>query len=250
MKTVFSGITKRKIYFSQADVSEVKTILEKHGYYQKLSIKGKIKFLKRVITFIVNKEFMGMEGLVVSREMQVWVAAAAVQLTFGLNQFRLMHFHTIKLFPESFYFRLYEKYLKGGTSMNGYIFLSWKDLKQGFIVADDRYNLGLHEMAHALKIDALHGDDFDELFSDRLEEWLENGSMEMIRMREGGTNFLRDYAKTNLHEFFAVCVEHFFEVSAEFKKAMPELYEGLCVLLNQDPLNETKDFIYTGKHSL
>ena len=46
-------------------------------------------------------------------------------------------------------------------------------------------------------------------------------------------------------EFFAVAVEHFFEAPAEFHKELPDIYNHLCVLLNQNPLNIRGDFELT-----
>ena len=42
---------------------------------------------------------------------------------------------------------------------------------------------------------------------------------------------------SNLHEFWAVSVEAFFENPKGLKENMPDLYEALCRVLNQDPLN-------------
>lgn len=53
---------------------------------------------------------------------------------------------------------------------------------------------------------------------------------------ENHSSFLRSYASTNQQEFFAVCVEHFFEASKSFRENLPQLYSHLCILLNQDPL--------------
>ena len=55
---------------------------------------------------------------------------------------------------------------------------------------------------------------------------------------QGGTkNLLGDYAATNYHEFWAVAIELFFENSLQFKQELPELYEAMSRVLNQDPLS-------------
>jgi hypothetical protein len=153
-----------------------------------------------------------------------------------------MHFERVVLYPEKFYHSLLETHLKGGTSPSGVLMLSWKDVVQGFSDENDNYNLALHEMAHALKLDVTEGDDFDVLFSSYLDEWLEIGENVMERMRVRNDVKLRAYAKTNLHEFFAVCVENFFETPHDMKKYVPNVYNHLCVLLNQDPSNVAEDY--------
>jgi len=40
---------------------------------------------------------------------------------------------------------------------------------------------------------------------------------------------------TNIQEFWAVSVEAFFENPADLKINMPQLYDALCRVLNQDP---------------
>jgi len=47
---------------------------------------------------------------------------------------------------------------------------------------------------------------------------------------------LGSYAATNYQEFWAVCVENFFERPSTFKIQLPELYDAICKLLNQDML--------------
>jgi Mlc titration factor MtfA (ptsG expression regulator) len=53
-------------------------------------------------------------------------------------------------------------------------------------------------------------------------------------------SYLRSYAFSNLHEFWAVSVEAFFDNPEGLKKNMPELYGALCRVLNQDPLSKYK----------
>jgi hypothetical protein len=45
-----------------------------------------------------------------------------------------------------------------------------------------------------------------------------------------------------MHEFFAVCIEYFFEAAPDFKKEVPHLYNFLMLMLNQDPSNEGDDY--------
>ena len=60
--------------------------------------------------------------------------------------------------------------------------------------------------------------------------------------REKKYEYLRSYAFTNEHEFFAVCVEHFFESPDKFALELPKLFDIMCSLLNQNPLNTVDDY--------
>ncbi|HMT28464.1 MAG TPA: zinc-dependent peptidase, partial [Bacteroidia bacterium] len=212
------------------------------SYFRALSPEAKKTFLTRCINFNNSIRYIGMEGLTVTEEMRWRLAAAAVQITFGFKNFSLSHYHTIKIFPETFYSRMHDRYLKGGTSTSGVFFFSWKDFVEGYNDSTDRYNLGLHEMGHALRLQLLHGSDFDDRFADYADKWIDIARPEFESMSSNESAFLRSYAAVNMEEFFAVCVEHFFEVPEEFKKHLPDIYNHLCFLLNQDPSRSNDDY--------
>jgi len=217
-------------------------LLANSAFFKNLSPEGRKVFIVRCSKFISAKVFIGMEGLEVTKEMKLKIAATAVQVTYGLKSSTLSHFHTIKIYPETFYSRMLDNYLKGGTSPGGSMFFSWEDFELGFADPADRYNLGLHEMAHALRVQLRHGTDFDSRFANYVDDWVELALPEFERMNEGNTSFLREYGGTNIEEFFAVCVEHFFEVPVEFKKQLPDIYNHLSFLLNMDPLRHDSDY--------
>jgi len=211
-------------------------------YYRRLSIEGKARFIHRLIETMAEKEFVGRNKLEVTEEMRVVVCGAMVQVTFGLKKFKLAHFNRILLYPDKFYNSLLETHLKGGASPSGVLMLSWSDVVEGFSDENDTYNLALHEMGHALKLDVTEGEDFDVLFSSYLDEWMNIGVNVMHRMRLINDVKLREYAKTNIDEFFAVCIENFFETPVLMKQNLPNIYNHLCVLLNQVPSNFAGDY--------
>ena len=211
-------------------------------FFKSLSEDGRNRMIKKSLRFMMTKRFIGMEGLEVSDEMIASISGTAAQLTFGLKKSGFTHFHTIKIFPTTFYSRMFDRDLKGGASVNGVLFFSWEDFKEGFAHSNDRYNLGLHEMAHALRVELRFGYDFDQWFADYTGEWVKVALPEFKKMRDGKTSFLREYAATNMEEFFSVCVEHFFEVPDEFKANLPDIYNHLCYLLKIDPSNSKNDY--------
>ncbi len=212
------------------------------AFYNTLSPEGRNTFIMKCSQFIFDKRFIGMEGLRITNDIQIRIAATAVQVTYGLKNSAFSHYHTIKIFPESFYSRMHDNYLKGGASSGGTLYFSWKDFEVGFADPGDRYNLGLHEMAHALRLQLKHGGDFDQRFASYSDHWEEIALPEFERMNSGNTSFLREYGGTNIEEFFAVCIEHFFEVPVEFKKQLPDIFNHLCFLLNMDPTRANDDY--------
>ncbi|MEW6468255.1 MAG: zinc-dependent peptidase [Bacteroidota bacterium] len=236
------GLRWERATVTTYDVQRCHRYLKDFAYYQGLSPGGRKKFIQRLFNIMVTKYFDGRDGLEVTEEMKVLISACIAQATFGLREYRLLHFSYIRVFPGIFYSRLIDRKLKGGTTTGGVIMLSWKDFVQGYRIGNDRFNLGLHEIAHALKVEIKYGEESDQAFAEYFRKWLHESYDVFERMNKGARTFLRDYAGVNTHEFFAVCVEHFFEVPADFKANLPHIYRHLCVLLNQDPLNTTKDY--------
>ncbi len=226
-----------------------KYLLHRFSYYDKLSEQLKVKFLLRVKNFISAKTFTGREGLVVTNEMKSWVAASAVQLTFGLSKYSLNHFSRIILYPEAFYNKRNDALHIGETNAMGAIVLSWKDLQEGYEKATDNFNVGLHEMAHALELELLLRRDYDTFFGDYYPKWSLIAQQEFENIENERESFLRWYAGENKREFFAVCIEYFFESSAEFLKRLPEIYYHLTILLNQDPLQPDVRILETKQKS-
>ncbi|MCX6275372.1 MAG: zinc-dependent peptidase [Bacteroidetes bacterium] len=215
-----------------------KYLLNRFPYYDRLPDPLKIKFLLRVKNFIRNKQFEGREGLEVTDEIKSWVAASAIQLTFGLSKYSLDHFSKIIVYPAAFYNRQNDAMHMGETNTHGIIVLSWKDLQEGFREPTDNFNVGLHEMAHALELQLLLKEDDDTFFGNYYPKFSLIAEEEFENIENERSSFLRNYAGANRHEFFAVCIEYFFESGAEFRQRLPEIYYHLCILLNQDPLHE------------
>lgn len=225
---------------------EIDEVLNKrNSFYRHLSDNGKAKFIHRLSDLLRIKKFIGKEGLVLTHEIKIVVCSAMVQLTYGLKTYRLDNIKGFVIFPSIFYNSMIKRHLKGGTPPEGMMSFSWKDLEHGFLIEDDKYNLGLHEMAHALHLSMKYAYDFDVKFANYFNRWKAFGNFEFWSMKRGNDSFLRKYGAVNEHEFFAVCVEHFFEVPEQFLYNLPKIYYHLCVLLNLDPLNYQMDYQIT-----
>ena len=215
---------------------------QKSVYFKNLSAESQEIFVSRVFEFMESKAFVGREGLVVTDEIRVLISASAVQLTFGLKDFVITNLHTINVFPRVFFSKFYNTSFKGLSTQNGVLSLSWNDFKEGYADETDKLNLGLHELAHALNIDADEDGNYDNHFSSYFNKWTIIAQNDFNNLKNGKISFLRSYGGTNMHEFFAVCIEHFFEASDEFKKQLPHLYNFLTIMLNQDPSNDGGDY--------
>ena len=224
-------------WYVRVDQQQVRSTLARNfAYYQQLSPDRQRIFEQRVVRLVRQKDFIG-RGLSVTLAMKTLIAAAAVQLTFGLPEIVLQHFKRILIYPDKYYSTITHQYHKGEVNPAAQaIVLSWKNFVEGYAAPHDSLNLGLHEMAHALEIENLiDNDEYDFLPPSVWEQWQQQAEEYRNGMSPGQPDFFRAYAATNDQEFFAIAVENFFERPVEFQKQVPSLYSTLASLLRQDP---------------
>ena len=217
----------------------ISTILEgTFPYYIKLNQKQKQKFQRRLRYFLESKEFVPRKMDKVTLEMKVLIGACAVQLTFGLPALRMMYFRQILVYPE--------KYVSaGGREHKGevnpkfrVIVISWKDFVEGYANPTNGYNVGLHEFAHALKVeDAIRNDEFNFFSTKLIHELYKEFKKKQTEIASGNHPIIRSYGGTNFDEFFAVCIEYFFEQPSQLYSSEGGIYTILRFMLKQDPLN-------------
>lgn len=223
-------LTGKKTYTYVASLLEMN-----FPYYRKLATeKEKDRFVRRVICFRRLKQFK-FQDMEKNRDVCYLVSASAIQLTFGLKNFRLLHFETIHIINGEYRHFAYATPFEGHVS-NGQIYLSWPHFKYGYEQKNDSYNVGLHEMAHALAWQNFYTEDHhDPHFSGYFFTYSYVGRPLFQRMQKGEKNMLGPYAAANYDEFWATSVEVFFEQPEQMNKELPELYAAMCRLLKQDP---------------
>ncbi|MCV9387734.1 zinc-dependent peptidase [Reichenbachiella ulvae] len=218
---------------------ERKAILKKYfSYYVKLPPEKQKIFEYRVQRFLHQKEFIPRQMKEVREDMKVLIAACAVQLTFGFPNVALSYFTRILVYPNDYYSTISKKYHRGEVNPRlKAIVLSWRHFVDGYLDEKDGRNLGLHEMAHALRIENLiRNNEFGFLDDNIQQQWRIHAGEEIEKIKSGVSTFFRAYAATDFEEFFAVAVENFFERPEAFQQELPQLYTLLALLLHQDPL--------------
>lgn len=219
-----------------------KLVLKEHfPYYGKLALREQKLFERKVQYFIYMKEFIPRQIGHVTDEMKVLISACAVQLTFGYPKVFLSHFRRILIYPDNYYSTINQVYHKGEVNPRlQAIVLSWKNFVQGYLEHDSGINLGLHEMAHALRLENIIFNDEYDFFEPRLlQHWHQLADEEIKRINSGDSSMFRKYAASDHDEFFAIAIENFFEKPEEFRSLKPELYDVLSKLLKQDPYRLT-----------
>lgn len=234
-----------KMNYSAEAEAAVNFQLGNFMYYQELTPSGKKEFVRRVLNFIESHTIDGEDDFSPGLPAKIHVAAAATQLTFGLDDFAFTHFDTVILYPGIFRMWPEGPLMKGATTPNGVIRISLKDFEAGYNNPSDKLNVGLHEFGHGLFMEflkkATEDESTDEIMKQNLYHYIEE-SDRMLKEEKHKDLFLRDYAFTNRHEFFAVSVEHFFEAPKQFREQLPKLYYLLMNLLQQDLASEQPDY--------
>ncbi|TMI82721.1 MAG: zinc-dependent peptidase [Bacteroidetes bacterium] len=209
------------------------------SYFNDLAPEGKRYFIQRVHHFKLSKKFHFI-GLEESEDIAVLVSASAIQVTYGLKNYSLSHFQNIYVLADAYKMENDEELYVGHVAPEG-IYLSWKHFKYGYTNRADNINVANHEMAHALLYNnffAQYG--MDTHFRMNYEQFSTTTGPILAQVITNRQSYLRSYAFSNLHEFWAVSVEAFFDNPEGLKKNMPELYSALCRVLNQDPLSKNK----------
>ncbi|MFI5132798.1 MAG: zinc-dependent peptidase [Chitinophagales bacterium] len=208
-------------------------------YFNELPEEQKRKFVTRVHQFKSTKKFhfIGLEN---NDDTATLISSSAVQVTFGLKNFLLLHFKDIYILADAYRMDEDEELYIGHVAPEG-IYLSWKHFIYGYSHKNDDINVAVHEMAHALLYNnffAQYG--IDSHFRMNYEKFSNSTGPILADVITNRRSYLRSYAFSNLHEFWAVSVEAFFENPKGLKENMPDLYDALCRVLNQDPLTYHK----------
>jgi Mlc titration factor MtfA (ptsG expression regulator) len=201
---------------------------------------------KRTRVFVAEKNWEGCDGLVVTEEMQVTIAAQASLLLLGVEDFYFDNVRSILIFPRAFQRQVNDggvqatQHRAGEAWQGGPIILSWQDTLTGGRNEDDGRNLVIHEFAHAL--DGLDGEMGGEIVFESPEDaqnWKTTIASEyktLCLAKEQGTRTLLDhYGATNHAEFFAVASETFFEQPIRLANEHADLFVLLKKYYKVDP---------------
>jgi Mlc titration factor MtfA (ptsG expression regulator) len=204
-------------------------------YFNELPLESKRKFVKRVYQFKASKKFHYI-GLETNEDTAILVSASAIQVTFGLKNYMMSYFKDIYVLADAYHMDNDEELYIGHVAPDG-IYLSLRHVLYGYSQkTTDNVNVAVHEMAHALVYNnffAQYG--ADTHFRLNYEKFSSSTGAILADVITNRRSYLRSYAFSNLHEFWAVSVEAFFVNPTGLKANMPELYSVLCRVLNQDP---------------
>ncbi len=222
-------------------------------YFHAMPADLQLQLKKHIQVFLAEKPFIGCNGLEVTDEMRVTIAAQACLLL--LNR-RTDHFGALRqvlLYPGAFVVARHQtdaagvrqarrQALSGESWSAGQVILSWQDVLDGAAVPDDGRNVVIHEFAHQLDQAKGRANGAPPLIGRwRRARWARVMQAEFEALQQqvqhGHTTLISAYGATDPAEFFAVTSEVFFEQPVLLRQSHPALFGVLSEFYRVNPLS-------------
>ena len=200
--------------------------------------------------FLHRKAFSGAQGLELTTDMLLAVAAQASLLILKLGLDYYDGWVEVILYPGAFKVSRdvnedgvvshAGSHLAGESWQRGPVVLSWESAATDLAGHQSGHNVVVHEFAH--KLDSLDGsaNGIPPLHSSMIREhWTHvfTDAFNALRshLEHGQPHGIDAYAATSPAEFFAVVSETFFAAPATLHHHFPAVYEQLALFYRQDP---------------
>ncbi len=227
------------------------TILKRRlPFYEKLSPDEQQQLLDLVRLFLADKTFYGCNGLTISDEIRVTIAAEASLLLLNRPTGIYPRLKHILVYPDAFQAQRprqnadgtiseTQQGLLGESWHHGKIILSWDDVRFGAANIHDGHNVTLHEFSHQLDSEDGVSDGTPPLPKNAYQSWAKVLTQEYQELQEDMHSHHKSvmdyYGATNPAEFFAVATETFFEKPRQLKKKHPALFAQLQKFYRVNP---------------
>jgi hypothetical protein len=215
--------------------------------YRFLSESDRRELRRCVLWFTETKRFEGCDGLVITDEIRVLIAAQACMLLLHRETPCYERLRLVCVYPGSSYARSSIERVSGESWQVGVVALAWDAVRGGAANPFDGDNVVLHEFAHQLDDEDGETDGTPLLGRGKTAAeqagiyaaWARMLSTEYDDLRhhieKGRKTVMDSYGGTNHAEFFAVATECFFEKPRQLRKKHPNLYAELRRFYRQDP---------------
>jgi MtfA peptidase len=211
--------------------------------YSCLSPAERRRLQGHIQVFLAEKQFIGCQGLQITEEMKLTIAATACLLLLNERGEYFPKLRSILIYPSTYFvnetiatsnYVVEERRVArlGESWTHDQVVLSWEQVKQDTYNWKDGHNVVLHEFAHQLdqedgKAEGVpilpRKSDYPIWARVMTEEYQQlcNDVQQDIK------SVMDSYGATNPAEFFAVATETFFEKPQQLLKKHPALYELL-----------------------
>ena len=229
-----------------------RTILQQRmPYFRQMPTDLQLQLKQHIQVFIAEKNFIGCNGIKITDEIKVTIAAQACLLLLNRKTNYYPKLTTILIYPRAFLKEQKQRNADGiqytnkialsGESWDfGKIVLSWQDSLHGAQLPNDGHNVVIHEFAHQLDQENGTANGAPILGKGQSYQcWSEVFSQQFDILRKqaiaGIPSIFDYYGATEPAEFFAVVSEVFFEKSKLFSVEHPALYKQLTTYYKVDP---------------
>lgn len=212
-----------------------------------------LQLKKQAQVLLAEVPFIGCDGLVVTTEMRVLVAAQAALLLLNRRAGSFRNLRQVLLYPQPFIVQRAmhnglglvdesRRVLSGESWQQGQVILSWPDVLAGAAAPGDGHNVVIHEFAHQLdqETGGANGAPYIPGSAARLR-WASLMKLEYEalcqRLARGEAGLIDPYGATDPAEFFAVTSELFFERPQALAAAHPALFRELVGCYRINPLS-------------
>ncbi|MFB2773039.1 zinc-dependent peptidase [Pelatocladus sp. BLCC-F211] len=219
--------------------------------YTRLSPDQRRRLQGHVQVFLAEKQFIGCQGLQVTEEMKLTIAAVACLLLLNERGEYFPKLRSILIYPSAYFvnetvatseYVVEERRVArlGESWSRDQVVLSWEQVEQDTRNWNDGHNVILHEFAHQLDqeegktqgVPILAKKSDYSIWSRVMTQAYQQLCNDVQR---GIKNVMNSYGATNPAEFFAVATETFFEKPQQLLKMHPGLYELLQGYYQVDP---------------
>jgi Mlc titration factor MtfA (ptsG expression regulator) len=257
---IFAPMIWQKIRSLFAGTARVDDLFQEHWtevlvadvpVYSRLPEDLKSKLHERIARFIGSTRFEGCNGLELTEEMLLTVAAQACMLVLNRDGDPYPELTTVYLYPTTFSSvqRRQDEmgivtegvvHRLGESWCTGTVVLAWDSVYHGARNPDDARNVTFHEFAHQLDHEDGDTDGAPALpCRESYRSWArvfgENYAEVRERIEAGKRCLIDPYGATEPAEFFAVATETFFEKPRQLHKKFPELYDEMKGFYGLDP---------------
>lgn len=230
-----------------------KIIQQRMPYFNQMPVDLQLQLKQHIQVFIAEKKFIGCNGINITDEVKVTIAAQACLLLLNRKTDYYPKLKTILVYPSAFVkkeerinadgIKHTKQVVLAGESWDiGKVVLSWEDSVHGADLPNDGHNVVIHEFAHQLDQENGRANGAPILGKNQSYQcWSEifSPQFELLQKQAhaGIPSIFDYYGATNPAEFFAVVSEVFFEKAKQFSQEHPDLYRQLIGYYKVDPIH-------------
>lgn len=196
--------------------------------FRELPNTEKTRFLNRVSLYKIAANFMPKAFEEVPEDVKAVIAACAVRVSFGKEDYLFPNFENIIVYPKAFPSPQYPRNFHPSEiyDHDGVIMFSAEHLMHGFVQPQRYFNIGMHEYAKV----------FVESYPNEPWPELDETSWEQLD-KVGGFGKEAIFKYMNIDDItpLAVSIVFFFDFPEKFKVVLPDLYKQYSGIFNQEP---------------